>query len=121
MMAMRLQPTFKNFSEDHVQNMMAGMVRTDLAIIEAQSILDVKRDGYEARLEDSQQPGQQVDAQQRARIEEEFKKDAEVLALKKEMEDTRDHLDRIKRNVRQPHDPARVAAQNQFDKFATRV
>ena len=111
------QPTFSKVSEDHVQNMMAGMVRTDLAIIEAQSMLDVKRDRYKASLEDHQQPRQQSDAQQRAQIEEEFMKDAEVLALKQEMDNTREHLDRIKRNVRQPHDPARVAAQNQMDKL----
>ena len=100
---------------------MAGMVATDLALIEAQSILDVKNDMYKARLEDGQQPRQQVDPQQLARIEEEFKKDPEVVALKKEIDDTREHLERIKRNVRQPHDPARVAAQNRFDEFATRV
>ena len=110
-----VQPTFKTFSEDHVQRMMAGMVATDLALIETQSLLDVKNDMYEASLEDGRQPGQQVDPQQLARIEEVFKKDPEVIALKKEIDDTREHLDRIKRNVRQPHDPARVAAQNHFD------
>ena len=35
--------------------------------------------------------------------------------FKKEIEDTREHLERIKRNVRQPHDPARVAAKNHFE------
>jgi succinoglycan biosynthesis transport protein ExoP len=111
------QPTFKKFSEDHVQNMMAGMVRNDLAIIEAESMLDVKRDTYKARQEDSQQRRQRDDPQQLARVEEEFKKDPDVIALKREMEDTREHLERIKRNVRQPHDPARVAAQNQIDRL----
>ena len=111
------QPTFNKVSEDHVQSMMAGMVRTDLAIIEAQSMLDVKRDRYKARQEESQQPRQQVDAQQLARIEEVFRKDADVLALKQEIEDTREHLDRVKLNVRQASDPARVAAQKRFDKL----
>ena len=40
-----------------------------------------------------------------------------VLELKKEIDDTREHLDRINRNVRQPHDPARVAAKNHLDKL----
>jgi succinoglycan biosynthesis transport protein ExoP len=111
------QPTFKKVSEDYVQNMMAQMVRTDLDIIEAQSMLDVKREGFKARQEDGQQRLQRGDAQQRARIEEEFSNDAEVVALRRDMVKTSEHLDRIKRNVRQPHDPARVAAQNQIDKL----
>ena len=112
-----IQPTFNTLSEDHVQKMMAGMVQTDLALIEAQSMLDVKRDAYKARQEENQQPRQQVDAQQLARIREEFGKDAEVVALKREFDDTSEHLERIKLNVRQAHDPARVAAQKQFDKL----
>jgi polysaccharide biosynthesis transport protein len=112
-----IQPTFNTLSEDHVQKMMAEMVQTDLTLIEAQSMLDVKRDGYKARLEENQQPRQQVDPQQLARIREEFGKDAEVVALKREFDDTREHLERIKLNVRQAHDPARVAAQKQFDKL----
>ncbi len=110
-----VQPTFKSVPENHVQRMMAEMVATDLALIEAQAMLDVRSDEYRARLEDSQQPRQQVDSQLRARIEEIFKKDAEVVALKKVIDDTSDHLERIKRITRQPSDPARVAAQSRFD------
>jgi polysaccharide biosynthesis transport protein len=111
------QPTFNKVTEDHVQNMMAGIVRTELQIIEARSILDVKTARYKATQEDNQQRRQQGDAQQRAQIEEEFKKDTDVIALMQEIDDTREHLERIKRNVRQPHDPARVHAQNQLDKL----
>ena len=102
-------------SEDNAQSMMAGMVRTDLALIEAQSMLDVKREAYKAKLEKSKESGQQVDAQQLARIQDVFRKDTDVLALKKEIDDTREILERIKRNLLLPHDPARVAAQNRFD------
>jgi succinoglycan biosynthesis transport protein ExoP len=109
------QPTFKKVTEDHVQNMMQGMVRTDLSIIETQSMLDVKLEEYKIRQEEVRQPRQQVDAQQLARIQALFSKDADVVALKKEIDNTREHLDRIKRNVRQPHDPSRVAAQNRLD------
>ena len=59
----------------------------------------------------------QADGQQLARVEEEFKRDPDVLAFKQEFEETREHLEHLKRNVRQPHDAARVAAQNQFDKL----
>jgi succinoglycan biosynthesis transport protein ExoP len=112
-----IEPTIKTYSENHVQQMMAGMVKTDLDLIEAQSMLDVKREVYKASQEESQQPRQAVDAQLRARIDEVFKKDPDVVALKQEIEDTGEHLDRIKRNVRQAHDAARVAAQNHFDKL----
>ena len=54
--------------------------------------------------ETSREPAQQVDGQQLARIEEEFRKDPDVLALKQEIDDTSEHLERIKRSVRQPHD-----------------
>ena len=111
------QPTFKKVSENHLQDMMAGMVRTELSIIEAQSLLDVKREAYEARQEEGRQSSREVDTQQEARIRELFSKDSDVIALKKEIDDTREHLERIKRNVRQPHDPARVAAQNRFDEL----
>jgi polysaccharide biosynthesis transport protein len=112
------QPTFNKVSENHIQNMMAEMVRTDLEIIEAQSVLDVAEEAYRTRQEESQQqPVRQIDTQKLATIREVFKKDAEVLALTQEIAVTREHLDRLKRNVRQPHDPARVAAQTQLDKL----
>ena len=93
------------------------MDQTDLELIEAPSMLDVKRDAYKARQQEIQQPTQQFDGQQLALITEEFKKDPDVLALKQEIDDTREHLEHLKHTVRQPHDAARVAAQNQFDKL----
>ena len=112
-----VQPTFKIVSEDHVQKMMAEMDETELELIEAMSTLEVKRDAYKARQQEIQEPMPATDAQQQARIEEEFKRDPDVLALMQEFDETREHLDHLKRNVRQPHDAARVAAQNQFNKL----
>ena len=40
-----------------------------------------------------------------------------MIALKQEIERHCEHLDRIKKSARQPHDPARVAAQIHFDKL----
>jgi beta-lactamase regulating signal transducer with metallopeptidase domain len=111
------QPTFKTISENRVEKMMDEMAQTDLELIEAQSILEVKRDVYQASLEASKQAMQQGDEQQLAHVREEFNKDPEVLALKRELDKMRAHLDRIKHNVRQLHDPARVAAQNQLAKL----
>jgi beta-lactamase regulating signal transducer with metallopeptidase domain len=63
------------------------------------------------------QNGEMKNALVRAQIESNFRKDPDVLALKQEIENTREHLELIKRNVRQAHDAARVAAQNHFDKL----
>ena len=95
---------------------MAGIVQTELQIIEAQSMLDVKS----ARTRQGRKKPTATAASRCATAcsdRREFKKDPDVLALKQEIDDTREHLDRIKRNVRQAHDPARVAAQKQFDKL----
>jgi polysaccharide biosynthesis transport protein len=110
------QPTFKTVSENRVEKMMDEMAQTDLQLIEAQSMLEVKQ-AYKAMREADQQSTQQDSEQQLARIKEEFKKDPEVLALKQQIEAMGERLDHIKHSVRQPHDPARVAAQNQFDKL----
>jgi len=112
-----VQPTFKIVSEDHVQKMMAEMDGTELELIEAMSMLEVKRDAYKARLQEIQEPAQLADGQQRAQVEEEFKRDPDVLDFMREFEETREHLEHLKQSVRQPHDAARVAAQKHCDKL----
>lgn len=112
-----IQPTFKVVSEDHVQKMMAELDETELELIEAMSTLEVKREAYRVRQQEINQPTQPTDREQQARVEEEFKKDPDVLALMQEFDETHEHLEHVKRTVRQPHDAARVAAQNQFDKL----
>ena len=102
------QPTFKLLSEDHVQKMMTEIESTEFELIEAMSMLDVKRAAYQA----GQQENQQLD-----QIREAFKNDPDVLALKQEFDETREHLDHLKRNFRNPSDAARVAAQSQFNKL----
>ena len=97
--------------------MMAEIDKTELELIEAMSMLEVKRDAYKARQQEIQEPTQSTDGQQQARVEEEFKKDPDVLDFMREFDETREHLEHLKRNVRQPHDAARLAAQNQFDKL----
>jgi polysaccharide biosynthesis transport protein len=112
-----VQPTFKIYSEDHVQKMMAQIDDTELESIETMSMLEVKRNAYKARQQAIQEPAQSVDAQQRVRVEEEFKRDPEVVSFMQEFEETREHLEHLKESVRQPHDPARVAAQKHFDEL----
>jgi polysaccharide biosynthesis transport protein len=112
------RPTFKSLSDDLLHKTMADMVQTDLELIEAQAMLDVKLDANKASREESEQQLQQVDEQQLvARIVEEFKKAPDVAALIEDIEDTREHLDHIKQNVRKARDPSRFAAQKQFDKL----
>jgi polysaccharide biosynthesis transport protein len=112
-----VQPTFKSYSENRFERMIDQMTQTDLQLIEAQSTLEVVRETYDAMLEASQQSTQEGSEQQLARIEEEFKKDRDVLALKQEIDKISDHLGRIKQNVRRSDDPARMAAQKHFEKL----
>jgi polysaccharide biosynthesis transport protein len=112
-----VQPTFTTTSEDHVQNMMAQIDATELELIEAMSMLEVKSNAYKAKQQQIQEPTQSTDRQQQALVEEEFKKDPDVLEFMREYDETREHLEHLKRSVRQPHDAARLAAQNQFDKL----
>ena len=79
------QPTFKVVSEDHVQKMMAELDETDFELIEAMSTLEVKREAYKVRQQEIQQPTHSTDRQQQARVEEEFKKDPDVLASNKSL------------------------------------
>ena len=103
-----VEPTFKTVSEDHMQKMMAELDSTEFELIEAMSMLDVKRAAYQTGNQENQQLDQ---------IREAFKNDPDVLALKQEFDETREHLDHLKRNFRNPSDAARVAAQNQFNKL----
>ena len=97
--------------------MMSEIDQTELELIEAMSVLDVKREAYKARRDESQQLAQVNDGQLLARIKDEFKKDPDVIAFKQEFDETREHLEHIKQTVRQPQDAARVAAQKHFDKL----
>jgi capsular exopolysaccharide synthesis family protein len=112
-----VQPTFTTTSEDHIQHMMAQIDTTELELIEAMSMLEVKSNAYKAKQQQIQEPTQSTDRQQQALVAEEFKKDPDVLEFMREYDETREHLEHLKRNVRQPHDAARLAAQNQFDKL----
>ena len=115
--ASAVQPVFKTMSEAHVQKMMDEIDHNELELIEATAMLDVRREAYKAKHEENRQSSQANDGELQARIREEFKKDPDVLALKQEFDDVREHLDRIKRTVRRPDDASRVAAQTQFEKL----
>jgi polysaccharide biosynthesis transport protein len=112
-----LQPSFKNVSEGHLHNVIAQLDETGLELIEAMSTLEVKRDTHKAIQQRTEEPVEQTDGQKLARVTEEFTRDPEVIALKQEVEETQTHLERLKGNVRQSHDPAVVSAQRQLNKL----
>jgi capsular exopolysaccharide synthesis family protein len=115
------RPTFKSLSEDLLHKTMADMVQTDLELIEARATLEARLDAKKTSQEENEQRLQQVDEEQfNARIKGEFMKDPEVAALIEEIDNTREHLDHIKQNVRKPNDPSRIAAQKHFDKLQSR-
>jgi polysaccharide biosynthesis transport protein len=112
------QPSFKVASRDHVQKLIAQLDETDLELIETMSTLEVKRETHKAIQQRTEQPAEQTDKQMLlARVTEEFTRDPEVVNLKQEIEETQEHLEHLKANVRQSHDPAVVAAQKQKNKL----
>jgi polysaccharide biosynthesis transport protein len=111
------QPTFRTLSESHVEQMMAEMLRTELELLEAQSMLDTKIAANQPnQLETEQQP--QVDEKElSARIEEQFHKDPDVQALVGDIEELHEQLEHTKKLARQRNEPARLAVQEQVDKM----
>jgi len=109
-----IQPAFKTVSEDLLHRTMHDMVQTDLALIETEANLDVRKTANQLERE---QKSQQVDTQLEERIQEEFQKDPEVLKLLDEIDKVRDRLDMVKRNVRNHNDPSWTLAQNHYDKL----
>jgi succinoglycan biosynthesis transport protein ExoP len=110
------QPTFKSYSEGHADKMMNELNQTDLQLIEAESLLDVKSNAYKLRQDLSREQNQD-DGQRLALIEEQFRKDPEVVALKKEIDDTSERIELVKRGARQGGDAALVAARDHLGKL----
>jgi beta-lactamase regulating signal transducer with metallopeptidase domain len=106
-------PQQDGVQDEHLRKLMAEMDETELELIEATAMLEVNRAAYQARQQEiQQQPGQTL-----ARVTEEFTREPEVIALKHEVEETQTHLEHLKANVGQAHDPALVAAQKQLNKL----
>ena len=115
-----LQPTFSSLTEEQLQRTISEMLRTDLDLIEAQSLLEVlekQQAENQANQEDNAQRSQQDDEQLKDRIREEFQKDPGVVALIGEIKETREQLDRARAVARLPNDPARRAAEKQHKKL----
>ncbi|MFI5458447.1 MAG: polysaccharide biosynthesis tyrosine autokinase [Isosphaerales bacterium] len=111
------QPTISSITEEHHQRLVDEMVRTDLALIEAQAILEVRQAANRAHEEENAQRSQQADTKLDDRIREEFKKDPAVVALIEEIAETKEHLDGVKAKARQANDPARRAAEKKHKKL----
>ena len=112
-----IQPAFKTVSEDMLHRTMHDMVQTDLALIETEANLEVRKD---ANQQEREQRLQQGDTQLEERIQEEFQKDPEVVALLDEIDKVRDRLDMVKRNVRNHNDPSWTLAQTHYQKLETK-
>jgi len=115
-----LQPTFSSLTEEQLQRTLSEMFKTQLDLIEAQSMLDVlekQQAEDQANQEHNAHQLQQIDEKLKARIEEEFQKDPTVVALIGELHDAREQLDHAKAVARLPNDSARRAAEKQHKKL----
>lgn len=106
------QLTFKTLSAPQTEQMISEIVRNDLELSDAQSLLEVKLAADKAN---KQSP---LDEQKlETRIKEEFNKDPEVQALVSEIHEVRDHLEHAKKLLRQTADPALREAQKRLAKM----
>jgi capsular exopolysaccharide synthesis family protein len=115
------KPTFTSVTMDEGQMVVQEMMKTDLELVEAEANLKVARDAMNrANDEDKgQRQSRQSDEQERL-IQEEFKKDPEVIALSEEIAAADEQHEHAKSLARQPNDPARRAAKARCDKLWNR-
>ena len=81
MMMIRSQPTFNNLGEEHYKNAIADMLRTDMQLIEVEANLAVLEQAIQASKAEDGHQGLSADEGLNALIEEEFKKDPEVVGV----------------------------------------
>ena len=111
------QPTFKNLGEEHYKGAIADMLRTDMELIEVESNLAVLEQALQASKAEDGHQGLPADEGLNALIEEEFKKDPEVVGLIGEITEANDHLDNAKGTARQSNDPSVIAVHKHHDKL----
>ena len=112
------KPTFTNVTIEQGQIMIAEMMKTDLALLEAQATLKATLEAVDQANEEDkglQEPKQSEE--QKHRIEEEFRKDPEVIALSGELVEAEEHRDHVRSLVRQPNDPVRREAEVRYNKL----
>jgi hypothetical protein len=107
-----VQSRAKTLDHERFQSMIAEMTKSDMELIEAESILQV--------IQEEKESGQLGDAEQNALIEAQFKKDPEVVALIAEITEIRDHLKQIQKKTNHAHDPALMAVKKQLAKLTDR-
>ena len=110
-----VQPTFSKVTEEQYQNTLAQIQRVDYDLVEAQAMLRTLEENAKQRANEQETAEQQaVDEQLKARIEEEFNKDPDVVSLTDGIASAREHLRRAKSATKLNHDPAVLAAQKRL-------
>jgi capsular exopolysaccharide synthesis family protein len=103
------QPTFNNLSEEHYKSAISNMLSTEMQIIEAEASLAVLEQAYEASKKEDGHQELPADEGLNTLIEEEFKKDPEVVAVIGAIAQANDQLDHAKGTARQSNDPSVIA------------
>ena len=106
------EPTPNSVTMEQSQIIAGEMMKTHLDLIEAEAQLKVAEDAVNRANEEDegQQRSRQNDEHER-RIQDEFQKDPEVIALCQEIATADEQRDHAKSLARQPNDPARRAAE----------
>jgi capsular exopolysaccharide synthesis family protein len=114
------EPTPNSVTMEQSQIIAGEMMKTHLDLIEAEAQLKVAEDAVNRANEEDegQQRSRQNDEHER-RIQDEFQKDPEVIALCQEIAAADEQREHAKSLARQPNDPARRAAEARRKKLAS--
>jgi polysaccharide biosynthesis transport protein len=103
------QPTFNNLGEEHFKGQVADMLRTDMELIDVEANLTVLEQALQTSKAEAGHQGLPADEGLNALIEEEFKKDPEVVGVIGEITDANEQFDHAKGKARQSNDPSVIA------------
>jgi succinoglycan biosynthesis transport protein ExoP len=108
----QVQPAFSEITESQYDNTLAQVTRVENELVEAQALLKTLEENAEKRAieQANAERSGKVDEQLEERIEEEFNKDPDVVALSNEIANTREQLERTKSATRKNTADAAVIA-----------
>jgi polysaccharide biosynthesis transport protein len=112
------QPRGSTFTQAAYDSFVAEGIKIQLELNEAEALLELRRAANETSAEVNEQQAQKLDDQIEAQIVDEFRRDAEVVALVNEINEAKHQLDKAKRLARRADDPSRLAAENRCQQLA---
>jgi capsular exopolysaccharide synthesis family protein len=113
------EPSFSSTTDEQYNRATDALFANDMELLKVEAELAAAQDARTKAQEVKGDPSAPAPAgaELAALIEEEFKKDPEVVALAERIADTEEELNDVKAKTRQPGDPVRVKLQKQLKKL----